>query len=932
MNKKLLTTAIGAVLISTVVGSVAHAQQSAKDIDKVVVTGSLIPQSQLETATPVTTISAEDIKARGFTSVADVLQQSSLSTGGVQGGQSSGGFTQGAETVSLFGLDPSYTKYLIDGRPMANYPALYNGSDTFNNISGIPVDLVERIEILPGGQSSLYGSDAIAGVVNIILKKQLDGSVLTLRGGTFTEGGGSSLRFSAAKGWSWADGRFNLLAGVQFEDRDPIWGYQRNLTKQYNRWGTGPQVAGRDYLVYSATKSRNTYYFQDPNNCANVDGLFEGSVGLRTRANQGTYCGSFNSPGYRSLRNGKESQQVYTHATYDVNDNLQLYSDVLYSHEEIDYFSGSNYLWWGTGSKWGAFYDPDLDDLVNLQRSFAPEEIGGKGFRDTMSKDKSRSYAVTFGGKGSFGESWDYDLSFTRNEYRLDERNFVRWADPVNDFFQNRVLGPQLGTESGFPIFRPDYAAFYSPITPDDFASFTGHTTNKSKTWDNMLRAQLTNASLFHLPGGDAGLAVVVEGGSQGWNYSPDAALIPDPETLESKVWGLTSVSGSGHRSRYAVTSELRLPLWEPLTVTVAGRYDAFKVGSETVDKPTYSIGIEYRPFESLLLRGKYGTAFRAPTLSDQFQGLSGYYSSVTDYYRCSLEGYQPGNTDDCGFDNEQYFGQQEGNPKLKPIEADVWNAGFVWSPLDRMSLSVDYFHWEIRDEVDVQSSDQLMLQEYFCRTGRADANSASCQQALAWVTRNAAGELQQIYTPKVNVSQQKLNALSANFEYGLGIGRFGSLLFRASYSNILDHTVKPLPGDPEIDLLRDPYGMYVYDAYAKTRADASVSWAVDKWNTTVYANRIGRTPNYQAYTLRNFEDEGTGWYAPYITYNLSVGYKPVENIELSVLVNNVLNKMPKEQAKSYPGTASEVYNSAVYDVYGRAVYLEMRYKFGAKN
>ncbi|WP_312002518.1 TonB-dependent receptor plug domain-containing protein, partial [Stenotrophomonas sepilia] len=137
-------------------------------LDRVTVTGSLIPQTEIENHTPVLTVTAEDIQTRGFTSVADVLQQSSLSTGGLQGGQTSASFTQGAEAAGMFGLSPGYTKYLINGRPMLSYPALYNGGDTFNNISGIPIDIVERIEILPGGQSSLYGSDAIAGVVNII--------------------------------------------------------------------------------------------------------------------------------------------------------------------------------------------------------------------------------------------------------------------------------------------------------------------------------------------------------------------------------------------------------------------------------------------------------------------------------------------------------------------------------------------------------------------------------------------------------------------------------------------------------------------------------------------------------------------------------------------------------------------------------------------
>src|SRR5690606_38640858 len=141
-----------------------------------------------------------------------------------------------------------------------------------------------------------------------------------------------------------------------------------------------------------------------------------------------------------------------------------------------------------------------------------------------------------------------------------------------------------------------------------------------------------------------------------------------DPETLESEIWGLTSVVGSGHRTKYALTSELRLPIWEPLTVSLSARYDSFDIAGNTVDKPTYSVGIEYRPIDSLLFRGKYGTAFRAPSLADAFQGLSGYYSFATDYYRCAQDGFEPGNTDDCLWDSSQFFGTQSGNPDLEPI------------------------------------------------------------------------------------------------------------------------------------------------------------------------------------------------------------------------------------------------------------------------
>src|ERR1044071_2967898 len=139
------------------------AEEDETTIDTVTVTGSLIPRrTDVETTTPLTVITADDMQVRGFTSIADALKQTSFSNGAVQDAQLQLGFTPGAKTLSLFGLSPSYVKYLIDGRPMVDYPALYNGTDIITSISGIPMELVDHIDVLPGGQSSIYGSDAIA--------------------------------------------------------------------------------------------------------------------------------------------------------------------------------------------------------------------------------------------------------------------------------------------------------------------------------------------------------------------------------------------------------------------------------------------------------------------------------------------------------------------------------------------------------------------------------------------------------------------------------------------------------------------------------------------------------------------------------------------------------------------------------------------------
>jgi outer membrane receptor protein involved in Fe transport len=888
-----------------------------EDVAEVVVTGSLIPQVRLEAPTPITVISGADIEARGFANLSEALQRSSFATGSVQGPQFNGGFTPGAQTLAVFGLSPSYMKYLTDGRPLADYPALYNGTDIIPSLNGIPTELVDHVDVLLGGQSSIYGSDAIAGVVNVIMKKKLDGPVVDARYGFTQDGGGTDRRLAAADTLSFAS--IDVTIGGQYERTDPIYAFQRNLTKTFFAQGTSRQTAARDFLLFGlfGDANGNTYYFEDPANCSNVSKLFGGSVAQHSRPGRGNYCGSTNT-GYYTIGNGTESTQGYLHAADDFNEHAQLFTDVLVSHEVTKYTAGDGGGFFGTSgdssTPFSYYEDPNLGDLLNAQRIFAPEEYGG--MNNVLSKNTNNSVRATLGVKGLLTGSWTYSADVTYTENKLTERLHMLFTSKINAFFAP-IYGPNLGFDPnlGANIYTPDYAAFYQPITPAQYQSFSGYVSSYSRTEESLFRAQLTSTSLFPLPGGDAGFAAVVEGGRQAWDYAPD------PLYAAGETYLYTSTAGSGHRTRYAGTVEFRAPVLKTLTASASGRYDAYKVAEGTVDKATYNLGLEFRPIQPVLLRGRYGTAFKAPTLSDEYQGQSGFFQTLTDYYTCAVNGFTGSTLGNCPQAQQSYFGTTSGNPKLKPITAKVWDLGFVLTPLERTSISVDYIHWDISNEVIAQNADQLLRTESQCRLGTLDINSPTCVAAIAQVTRNSNGVLVSISTPKINQSREKLNVLTIGASYGVNAGLAGDFEFTLSYSDLLKHDVQRYAGDPLRSVYDDPINFQDF----QSKENASLTWRLADFSSTFYVEHYGKSPNYLA-TINGYGTDGAGKLPTWTLCNLSLSYRKWSSLEVTAAVNNLFNRMPPVD-HSYPGTEQQPYNTLNYNVFGRTYYLEASYK-----
>jgi len=340
------------------------------------------------------------------------------------------------------------------------------------------------------------------------------------------------------------------------------------------------------------------------------------------------------------------------------------------------------------------------------------------------------------------------------------------------------------------------------------------------------------------------------------------------------------------------------------------------------VDKATYNLGLEYRPHKAVLLRGRYGTAFKAPTLSDQFQGTSGFYQTLTDYYTCAINGFTGPTLGNCPQAQQSYFGTTAGNPTLKPITAKVWDVGFVLTPLERLSISADYIRWDIDNEVIQQNAMQLLVTESQCRLGQLDMTSPTCVAALSQVSRDSNGVLLSVSTPKINQSKEKLNVLTIGASYGVNAGPVGDFEFTVSYSDDLKHEVQRYAGDPLVDVFNDPT---LYTDF-KSKENASVTWSLADFSSTFYVEHYGRSPNYLS-TINGFGTDGAGRLPTWTLCNLSLSYRKWSSLEVTAAVNNLFNKMPPID-HSYPGIQQQAYNELNYNVFGRTVYLEASYKF----
>ncbi len=904
------------------------------DLDRIQVIGSRIKRAEVEGPSPVTVISSTQLEKEGFLSVADTLNSITQNSGSVQNElNSAGGFTPNGSPVDLRGLGPGRTLLLINGRRAADYPFPYNGQSNFQNFGNIPTAAVERIEILSGGASAIYGSDAVAGVVNVVMKKNYEGDVFKIRGGTTTTGGGDFTDIQ------WVGGKtgdnWSLTYALQYFADEPIYAYQRDFMDSRLDNPLPPAVVGiqpvstvRINRVGLPANTPNTFIAPPAGTCARFGGEY---VDWTFRAvnsvtgvpyNQGQGCGYFDDVGYQSITNGNSDLSGYLYGTWQFDNGMEAWASLTAFHSKSDLSGGVEFINGphtdGVGVATTIFAtNPGINGNVQIQRIFTPQEYGGIENTNQKFDEKSADFAV--GLRGTLADRFDWDFTLGRADYYATRTRPRLDGSAVTDYF----FGPRLNA-TGTPRHLINLDRFYRPLTPQEYRSLSTILKYESHSWATQ-GSFVLSGDLFELPAGPVGFAAVVEATQQGYDLESPDAILP----TNRLAYNLTGTNGGGDRDRYAIGGELSIPIFESLKMSLAGRFDKYDDITNVDDAKTWAAGLEWRPFDSLLVRGNYSTSFKAPDMHFVYNEGSGSFSNTLDTFRCLSSGGFPtppaGQPATCNTTVYTYsvFATSKGEPTLEEETGKSFTVGFVWDIIDSLSLAVDYYDIELEGAIANLSSTFILDAEGGCRTGltrtrqpyQFDASSAFCQEIISRVTRTpAVGEptdrVTEVRSGPVNQSFEKVTGIDASLRYRLDTDRFGDYGFGLEWSHRLSNETQTFATDAVDRDFRDDPGNFDF----RSRIRGSIGWSKDDWNANVFMTRYGSTPNWQE----------TGRVAPYFLWNVNASKKITDKLTASFFVNNIFNKFsPRDDGfNTYP------YFWRGYSAVGRTLSAQLEYKF----
>ena len=867
------------------------------ELGTITVTGSHIKRAAISGVGPVTVIDRETIERSGATSVETLLQRIPASAG-FAGNQTNAYWAEngyGTTQVNLRGLGINRTLVLLNGRRVVNGGT---GANSSVDLNIIPIAMVERIEVLKDGASAIYGADAVAGVVNLITKRNFDGLEASVRYGQTFEGDGKEK--SADLTWGTTGEAGSLMAGISYSETGTVNMADRAACGLGERdgelvcFGSSSTIGGRAVLPDGTSINFN----QDPNG----DGDFYEPYSSARH--------NFNSNPYLNAVNPIKRVSFNAFGNLNVSENVSAFAELMYTHRESDQIATPGTLGIYRPILISADHptNPTGEDLL-LQRRRLLEGGVREFYQET---DTSR---LVLGLNGRLGMNWDWNVAFNvgRNT-GIDGSTNVANLDRVEQTLDTSVCS----NASGAAIPCADYLG-YGDVSQAvlDYIMFTSRDTGGNS--QESFTANLSG-DLFELPAGPVGMATGIEvRKEEGWR-DPDSLTVASIANTNQQDPIAGEYLAKEAFVEFAVPLLADTFLAQSLTLNAAGRYSDYDLfGSDT----NYKIGLDWQVVPSLKIRANYATAFRIPNIPELFGGVAEGNLTTTDpcsgwssqpstsviYQNCQASGVpvgyvQLGNT---------ILTTVGGNPDLEPEDARTLTIGAVWTPefVSGLTLTLDYFKIDIDNAIQrIDGSTKLSV----CYDTPGLAHEFCSSETF---TRNPlTGEVDFLSSQPVNAATERVSGVDLGVLYEFGLADWtNTLAWDVSYLNNYD--VRPFDGADEIQYAGKITGGR--GSYAQWRSFASLTTERGPWSGTYSVQYIGRADDINA------AEGDIGDHAPSLTYhNAQAKYAFGEQADIAVGVDNLWDK----QAPFIQSWTDANTDTMTYDLLGRRWNVKLTYRW----
>lgn len=716
--KTLIATLIAAGLAMLAVTGTTPAQDAAspdqaipnakrnsnQQLGTITVTGSALPRTDTETPSPVIVIDAVAIQRSGLTTVADVVRSISADNSGTIPTAFTAGFAAGSSGVALRGLTVNSTLVLIDGRRVASYALADDGQRSFVDLNTIPLGAVDRIEVLKDGASSLYGADAIAGVVNIILKHDFQGLEANAEIGNTEHGGGFEKRINGSFGaGNLESDHYNAYVAFEYQGDNRILASQRGFpfnTADLSTLGGQNNVGGQPGLnsgsIYGSVTPATLGTPGDLTTGVPIPGALVqplrpcGAGSMPVMDASGSYC-TQNFVDNTDDQPGQERFGVYGRFTVKLSDYSEAYLNADYYQNRVSVDGGPSQIQTSTPHNTDTIALPPTlpDGSLNPNDPYAAQgqyALINYAFGDIPGGALYFNHVIraTAGLRGMWGD-WNYDMAMVVNHTWLksDLYGFINYNQLIADVTN--------GTYS-----------FVNPVSNSAVVrAALSQTLSKTSTSDMDSIDFRASRPLADLAGGSLGLAVGAEARHEAQN-DPDL----NPNTLYQ---GLGVAHTIGSRNVGAVYAELDAPLWPSFEVDASARYDHYNDFGGAFDP---KIGIKWKPIEQIALRSTFSRGFRAPAFAENGSSASTGFTT----YQITDPGFLAAHNNDAYTQQYALAFASVANPKIQPERSKSATFGVIVQPTDWLNASLDYYAIH-KTGVIVQADPSVALADYFAGT-----------------------------------------------------------------------------------------------------------------------------------------------------------------------------------------------------------------------